>query len=675
MPAVMEKKKSVSKSTTLEEFDASLAAAAGEVEDEGVCSELASRIQADWQAARNARAELIDEMMLRNLRQWRGQYDPEKLAAIASMPGGSKLYPMITRGISTDLHGQIKEILSQNDPMWSLDVEPESELPPDVELSITHSAAAQSAKETTDQLIASGQPYDEQSFMQAYLQKMSETRAHAQTLLTEEAKTRAEGMNKKIQTQWEEGGGPAAAEECLVDYCRNVISVMKWAIRNEKRIKYKKNRKGKVKPEVATEPSIMIWRRPPEAIYPLLGTTNIRTGGLIDFHRLSRAEINKFIGLPGYNDEEIRSVLREYDEGGLEEWVSQTITSDVATIMKEVDPLYQSTDPLIDALNYWGSFPGSVLLDYGMDESRITDPDIEYEVEAWLIGTHVIRCVINPDRLGRHPYSATGYGMEPGQFWYTSLCEEIRAPQMLCCDAFLDLQRNMNLASGPIPEVDSERVPNAGVWEPEPWTPIVSTHDQTDKGPAVKFNNIPMQSAALTAVYGTFKGEAYQIAGIPNPNAPVQAGQTLGGASMAQTAKNLRIQLHVDNFENKQIAPIVEDLFNYNMQFDEDESIKGNAKVRIRGTHSLVAKELKLKRRQERIAAMNNPTDLQITGLEGRKNDIEDMLREEGSDPSRILNGNLNPAQTGQAAPGAKPAEMDAAGISAAGREFSTVSH
>ncbi len=670
----MGKKKSDSEALmTVDELDSALKVAEGEVDGTEVTSRLADLIRSDWQAARDARAERIDAQMLRNLRQWRGLYDPEKLAAIAKMPGGSKLYPMITNSVSTTLQSKIRAILEQNDPPWTLDVEPKPDLPPDIEQEITVNVFNQTVREVVAPMAAAGQPVDESALGQALALKMTEARNHAQVLLKEEAKGRVEGMDKKIRTQWDEGGGPAALNECIVDYCRNVISVLKGPVlRNEKSLSWVRGKGGKYVMKAGIERRVIFERRPPENIYPLVGTTDIRKGGLIDFYRFSRADINKFLGLPGYNDKEIRAVLSEYDQGGLEGWVTQTITSDVAAITKEVEPTAEQKDPLIDALNYWGSVPGSLLIEYGLDEKRIPDPDIEYEVEAWLIGRHVIRCVLNPNPLGEHPYSATGYGMEPGQFWYLSLCEQIRAPQMLCCDAFLDLRRNIEIASGPIPEVDYDRVPNASNWQPEPWAPVVSTSDQMSKGFAVKFNDIPMKADPLMAVYDKFEGKAYMDAGIPNPTAP-DSNPTLGGASIAETAKNLRIQLHVDNIEANLIAPAIARLYNHNMLFDEDESIKTVAKVTVKGIHSLVAKELKLRRRQERIAGMNNPTDLQITGMEGRKNDLEDMLKEEGSDPSRILKGDLNAAQQGQAAPPAKPAETDAAGNMTAGRDFSTV--
>lgn len=59
---------------------------------------------------------------------------------------------------------------------------------------------------------------------------------------------------------------------------------------------------------------------------------------------------------------------------------------------------------LIDALQYWGSVSGKMLREWGMDE--LTSYRSGAQIEAWLIGSHVI------EQGNANPISGTSIPME-----------------------------------------------------------------------------------------------------------------------------------------------------------------------------------------------------------------------------------------------------------------------
>jgi len=654
------------------EIEEALKAAEGEVKEVVVRSRLAQYIREQWQMARDARAQTVDKIMLQNLRQVRGKYDPDHLAAIRSGAGGSEVYMMITNNIAMVGASRVKSILKQADRLWNLDPGSVPELPPDVEKAITEQVTVQTIQDVGQEFAMSGKPFDNQTFASELGRRVGEMKENALTLIEAEASDRLEGMGRKIQEQWDDGGGPEALDACITDFFRNVGCFLKGPIvRNEKKIHWVKGKNGKYKMESGVERKVVFERVAPENIYPLVGTTSIRHGGLIEFHRLSRKDLSALIGLPGYNDDEIRAVLEDYGQGGLNEWTTQTINSEVANILDEHPPDGSPQDELIDALQLWAPVQGSMLLDYGMPEKRIPDPDIDYEVDAWLIGNHVIRCVLNPNPLGEHPYSSTGYQKEPDCFWHTSMPEIVRGPQMQCnASGGRALANNVAIASGPAVEMDIDRVQNAAGMKIKPWMKILSTSDQMTSGNAVKFNDIPLKAGPLMEIYNQFEQKAYMYAGIPNPSS-MEINPTVGGTSIAETDRNKGIQELVSNIEKDLVHSAISRLYNFNMLYDEDESIKGDATIKIKGIHSITSRELKLRRDQEMYAATNNPTDMAITGPEGRRNWLRMILRELGNDPDDITLGNLEGA--GQAPPPAKPAETDVAGNRSAGRDYSVV--
>lgn len=66
------------------------------------------------------------------------------------------------------------------------------------------------------------------------------------------------------------------------------------------------------------------------------------------------------------------------------------------------------------------------------------------------------------------------------------------------------------------------------------------------------------------------------------------------------------------------MEPLVERNYQWNMQFNPDETIKGDVKVEAKGASSLVAKEQVQVRRQEFLQSTANEFDFPLMGPEGR---------------------------------------------------------
>ena len=205
-------------------------------------------------------------------------------------------------------------------------------------------------------------------------------------------------------------------------------------------------------------PSVLSGERvDPFDIYPAPDATTIDDGYLIERHRLSRAELVNLRSVEGYSASAINAVLDEYGKGGLHEWLCVDYERQEA----EGKALQAMSNPseLIDALQYWGSVQGKMLLDWGVDESEVEDPLAEYHIEAWLIGRWVIKATVNPDPLHRKPYYKTSWENIPGCFWGKSIPELCADTQAVCNAAARALVNNMSLSSGPQVAYDVSRLP------------------------------------------------------------------------------------------------------------------------------------------------------------------------------------------------------------------------
>jgi len=96
------------------------------------------------------------------------------------------------------------------------------------------------------------------------------------------------------------------------------------------------------------------------------------------------------------------------------------------------------------------------------------------------------------------------------------------------------------------------------------------------------------------------------------------AGRTSSGLSMLMGAAGKGIRQVVMHIDSDVVKPIVMRQFVYNMRYDEDESIKGDAQVVAKGAINLAVKETVNVRRIEFLNATANPIDIEITGRDGR---------------------------------------------------------
>jgi hypothetical protein len=365
------------------------------------------------------------------------------------------------------------------------------------------------------------------------------------------------------------------------------------------------------------------WERvDPFDVYPAPWARNINEGPLIRRHKLTRDDLVSMIGVEGYDEGAIRKVLEVYGEQGHYEWLS--IDSERATAEGK-DPLDAVNNTgLIDALQYWGSASGRMLLDWGMDAAQVPDPDKEYQIEAWLVGEYVIKAVLNADPLARRPLYAAWFQRVPGSVWGNSVYDLLRDCQDMCNAAARALAANLGIASGPQVEVNIDRLPpGEEISQMFPWKLWQTTSDLMGGGgnPAVRFFQPTSNAAELMTVFERFSQLADEYTGIPRYMAGFNsegASRTASGMSMMMGNASKVIKQVVGGIDTNVLTPMLERLYYYNMRYSDDPALKGDVQVVARGAMSLVAKEAAQVRINEFLTATANPIDMQILGMDGR---------------------------------------------------------
>ena len=229
--------------------------------------------------------------------------------------------------------------------------------------------------------------------------------------------------------------------------------------------------------------------------------------------RLTRAEINDLLDLPGFLTDEVRAVLDEYGRGGLvDNW--DTTDAERAILESREDPRFNQSG-LIACIEFQGNAQGRYLIEIGMDESLIPDPMRDYFVNAWLIGRHVIKVQLNPSPRKRHQYYSTSFEKVPGNPCGNGLPDLLADVASVMNATLRALVNNMSISSGPQVTVNDDRLSDGEDGEQMyPWKRwhVKSDPFGNNAEKAIEFFTPGSNAAELMQVYTTFSGMADELA-------------------------------------------------------------------------------------------------------------------------------------------------------------------
>ena len=571
---------------------------------------LAAHVRNCWEAARDAK-QPIERMMLKALRQRTGEYEPDKLNDIRKT-GGSEIFMMLTETKCRGAESWLRDILL-DEGMVPFDLKPTPipDVPPDFEQKVTELIG-----QNVIQAIQSNQQLNPVMIETFREQAMEDIRVK----LVEDAVDRAERMKRQIQDQFAEGGMVDGFNAFISDLATYPAGILKGpTVRRARQLEWTQAPDGSYTPTVQDKLLPTYSRVDPFYFYPEPGLTRLREGYCIEHHRLSEADLSDLIGVPGYDDGAIRAVL---EEGSSSEWLwsAEHIKSELENKFN----IWRTDSNKYDALEFWGRVSGQDLIDFGLDASEVPDTAKMYDACVWLVGRWVIKATLNYDPLGDKPYRMTSAVKRPGALWGVSYPELIEDVQAMCNAAARALANNMGLASGPQVEVSVDRLAEGEkVTQLYPWKIWQTVSDPLGSGQAaVRFNQPDDRSGPLLAVYGQFARMADEQSGIPayvyGDGQVGGAGRTASGLSMLMGSAGKGIRQTIMHIDFDVIGPLVQAQYNWNMQYVDDPSIKGDCEIIPRGAVTLANREQLNVRRVEFLQATANPIDSQIVGPLGR---------------------------------------------------------
>ncbi len=598
---------------------------------------------------KNVRTEMVE-----SLRRVKGQYSPEKAALIKAFKG-SDVYIRSGEAKARAAESWIKDLYrAEADMPWSIEPTSEPELPDKTKIEIKEETKQQ-ALLFEQQMIQAGLEIDPVKVADLLQEYYEERLDAAKAELIKDAKERCERASVIIKDQNQEGQWQEAFKNFIWHFVRLKFGIIKGPILTKtKKQSWQQTETGY---DLVTTDELVndVYCVSPFNFYPARGIKTVNDGDLIEIHELTRQAITDLIGVPGYSDSEIKMVLDELDNGTLKaEWFTIDDDAAVKEATKEKKkhfeskPLTQSSfdatsGSTIMAQEFYGSVSGKLLLDWGMEANL--DPHTQYQANCWKIGTHVIKAVINPDSLGRKPYHVSSWAKNPEWIVGEGLIEFAGPIEDAMNAVMRALINNVAIASGPMAEVDKDRVDTSiPIY---PWRQIESTSMQMKgDGPAVNYYQPQMHAQELIGVWQFLSKVLDEMTVPAYAQGASQSGVTAGTATvftqlLAAAARSIKAV--VSNIDDDIISPYIQMCYDYNMKFTDDDSIKGDARVVAKGVNGLSRKEQQAQRKVEYLQVVANPSYMEILGPKNvasvlaqiaKANDIElpDMSRLEGNE-------------------------------------------
>jgi hypothetical protein len=542
---------------------------------------------------------------------FKGVYPAWKLAEIKKF-GGSTVYARIVATKCRGASSLLRDVYLGEEIPWGLEATPDPTLPDDMLAAIRDLVMVEAQNEER----LSGMAPDPEQIRD----RVTSLFASAKMAALKKARREAETSTAKVDDILTEGQFYEALAAFLTDLPLFPFACMKGPI-------------VRIVPQVTwvggtaklQDKPKMFWNRvSPYDIWWTPGVSNIADAAVIERSRVSRADLNQLIGLPGYNDENLRTVIREYGRGGYVEATGSSSEQTRANLESRESPSMNESG-LMDQLEYHGYVPGQLMLDWGMSPVEVPDPDRDYFVDCYKIGRYVIKCQQAASLKKRPPYYITSFEKVPGTVVGNGLPDILEDVADVGNAALRSLVNNMSIASGPQVVINDDRIAaNEDGDELYPWKRwhVESDPMGNSMQAPVAFFNVESHAQELLSVYEKFTQIADDLSAIPRYITGSErvggAGRTASGLAMLMGNAAKILQTVAANIDNDVIDPVVSELYDMIMLTDQTGMLRGDESIKVLGVNVAVQRETQRQRQLEFLQITGNPIDLQITGIKGR---------------------------------------------------------
>lgn len=609
-----------------------------------VLGQLGPRLLAEFAQAEMDR-RLTEDRWLSDLRQYRGVYDPDVLAKIG--PARSKAFVRKTRVKVKTVDSRVADLLfpAGSEKNWSIGPTPKPTV----------------SKEQRTQIAQRLQKMAQ--FQQDQMQAQSPDQPVAPVRLSKEViddavmafvKDAAKAMSLTIEDQLVEARYKEVCLKAIHSGHLFGTGIVKGPL-IERRVRTRfvmEGGKWSAKDEAYVVPFVdyvPLWR-----FYPDMAATTLSDCRYAyERHLMTSADMADLAERKTFNRALIINYIKTHPRGELR---VRYIDNELKIIGQRHANQGQVAGQY-EVLERWGWLTGEDLRQVGVEvpEERAHE---SFFANIWLLPNgEVIKAVLQPINGVTWPYHLYSFDKDDTSLFSEGLGAVMRDDQTMLNAAVRMMLDNSAITSGPMVEVTPSLLSSyEQLDEMAPWK--VWIRNQANPGQAaVRAIELPSKLGDLSAMAKMFEANADEVTAIPRymtgENATTGAAGTAMGMSMLMGAANIVIKDLVSAWDEGVTRTFLQALYRWNMQFNPDNSIKGDFDVKARGTASMVAKEVRGRQLNEFAAQTANPLDAPYV-----KRDVLNRQRAEANELSDCVKTEEEVQKENQGGPAAMQAQM-----------------
>jgi hypothetical protein len=347
---------------------------------------------------------------------------------------------------------------------------------------------------------------------------------------------------------------------------------------------------------------------------------------VVERHKMSRTQLRNLKKRPFFRSNAIDLAVSD-GESYTKEWWEQAMEDDAQ----------ESKAERFEVLEFWGSVDTEVLEGHDIDiPAELADMD-QVNVNIWVCNGKVLRLVMNPFTPSMIPYYAVPYEVSPYSLFGVGIAENMDDTQTLMNGFMRMAVDNAALSGNMLIEVDETNlVPGQDL---SVYPGKVFRRQGGAPGQAIfgtKFPNVSNENMQMFDKARVLADESTGFPSFAHGQTGVQGvGRTASGISMLMSAANGSIRNVVKNVDDYLLAPLAKAFFNFNMQFDYDEEIKGDLEVKARGTESLMANEVRSQRLMQFLGVVQNPVLAPFAKMDYI---VREIAKSMDLDPDKLVN-------------------------------------
>ena len=326
----------------------------------------------------------------------------------------------------------------------------------------------------------------------------------------------------------------------------------------------------------------------------------------IEVHPMSKRDLKRLVNHPGYFGDVISEVL----ENEPKDFRSSRLAPVQAFTNSE---LFKNKYLVLER---HGPVDRDCLCRMGID-LPFSDERTTFWAEAWVVDGKLIRLELsNLETADSVPYAVDVWEEDPSSIFGFGLPLLVEDQQRISDGIWNAIVLNAKLTSGPQVGVNRAMVQpmKDGSHDIEPWKVWFVNEYGADIRQALQFTDIPSRQEELASVLNMAKGFADEEASIPPLLGGLEAPELSSGATgTAMVYKNATTMLHArsQSLDDRVTSRVIEWMYDWNMQYNRDETIKGDYEVDVRSSTAYLRQHMELINLEKLINQTSQNPELQ----------------------------------------------------------------